>query len=80
MSGWDVSFGPRLGLETRLVVAKETVRSLLFRIQEIEGSVQLGENEKLSEIKKIKEEMIKVGMEIDNIKKEITLLNTYHVN
>ncbi len=74
------STGNRLTLETRLVVAKETVRSLLFRIQEIEQSVQLGENEKLSEIKKIKEEMIKVGTEIDNIKKEITLVNTYHVN
>lgn len=80
MSAWSFSFGPRVILETRLVVAKETVRSLLFRIQEIEGSVQLGDNEKLSEIKKIKEEMIKVGTEIDNIKKEITLLNTYHVN
>ena len=80
MSAWDFSFGPRISLETRLVVAKETVRSLLFRIQEIEQSAQLGVNEKLSEIKKIKEEMIKVGTEIDNIKKEITLLNTFHVN
>jgi hypothetical protein len=80
MNTWSLGSGRRSNLESRLVVAKETVRSLLFRIQEIEVATQLSDNEKLSKIKMIKEEMIKVGMEIDNIKKEITLLNTYHVN
>jgi len=80
MNSWSTGFGRRGTLETRLVVAKETVRSLLFRIHEIEMSAQLSDNEKLSKIKIIKDEMIKVGTEIDNIKKEINFLNSYSVN
>lgn len=71
---------PRMTLQIRMVTARETVRSLLFRIQEIETSTQLSDNEKLFEIKKIKTEMKEVGTEIDNINREITLLSTYHVN
>lgn len=37
-------------------------------------------NEKLTEIKKIKEEITKVGTEIDSIKQEITLLSAYNIN
>ena len=79
MSLWNDN-GRRSNLETRLVVAKETIRSLLYAVSKIEHNAQLTDNEKLSEIKKIKEEMTKVGTEIDSIKKEITLLNNYHVN
>ena len=70
----------RVNLQSRMVVAKETVRSLLLRISEIEASTQLSVIEKLSEIKKIQEEMTKVGTEIDSIKKEITLLDTPYLN
>lgn len=80
MTAWSPSHGSRMALKIRLVTAKETARSLLFRIQEIEKKDNAGLIEKLSEIKMIKEEISKVGMEIDSIKKEITLLNNYHVN
>lgn len=80
MTSWSPSHGPRLALEIRLVTAKETARSLLFRIQEIEKSDNATIIEKISEIKMIKEEISKVGTEIDSIKKEITLLNNYHLN
>jgi len=70
----------RITLNARLVVAKHTVQNLLQQIKEIEGNAQTDVNEKLSQIKNIREEITKVGTEIDNIKKEITLLNAYSVN
>lgn len=70
----------RITLNARLVVAKHTVQNLLQQIKEIESNVQTDVNEKLSQIKKIREEITKVGTEIDSIKKEITLLNAYSVN
>lgn len=70
----------KISLNARLVVAKHTVQNLLQQIKQIESDVQTDVNEKLSQIKKIKEEIAKVGTEIDSIKKEITLLNAYSVN
>lgn len=70
----------RITLEARLMVATHTVRSLLDRISEIEADTQTGANEKLFEIKKIQEEITKVGTEIDSIKREITLLRTHSLN
>lgn len=70
----------RSGLHARLVVAMHTVRSLLGRIQEIEDDTETSANEKLSEIKKIRDEITKVGTEIDSIKREITLLTAYSLN
>lgn len=70
----------RITLNARLVVAKHTALNLLTQIKEIESDAQASDNEKLSRIKKIKEEILKVGTEIDSIKREITLLNTYNVN
>lgn len=80
MSPRDTNLGPRMALEIRLVTAKETARSLLFRIQEIEKTNNAQLIEKISEIKMIREEISKVGTEIDSIKKEITLLNNHHLN
>lgn len=77
MSANDVR---RITLNARLVVAKHTVQNLLQQIKEIEGNTQTDVNEKLSQIKMIRDEITKVGTEIDNIKKEITLLNAYSVN
>lgn len=77
MSANDVR---RITLNARLVVAKHTVQNLLQQIKEIEGNAQTDVNEKLSQIKMIRDEITKVGTEIDNIKKEITLLNAYSVN
>ena len=70
----------RSGLHARLGVAMHTVRSLLGRIQEIEDDTETSANEKLSEIKKIRDEITKVGTEIDSIKREITLLTAYSLN
>lgn len=70
----------KTSLQTRLVVATHTVRSLLTRIKEIENNVQASDNEKLLQIKKIRDEIAKVGTEIDSIKKEFTLLNSYSLN
>lgn len=76
----SINLSRQVYLQGRMLVAKETVRSLLSRISQIEADTQLSVIEKLSEIKKIQEEMTKVGTEIDSIKKEITLLNTYYIN
>lgn len=69
-----------IDLTARMVVARHTLKNLISQIKEIEGDAQADVNVKLSQIKKIKEEITKVGMEIDSIKKEIKLLNSYSVN
>jgi hypothetical protein len=70
----------RTTLQARLVVATHTVRSLIFQIKDIENNAQASDNEKLSQIKKIREEIAKVGTEIDSIKKEFIILNSYSLN
>lgn len=70
----------RTALNARLLVATHTVRSLLDQIKEIETDTISSPIDKLSKIKKIRDEINKVGMEIDSIKREITLLNKYSVN
>jgi ribosomal protein L29 len=53
---------------------------LLDQIQEIEADVKTSDKEKFSQIKKIREEIAKVGTEIDNLKSDIMILNTHRVN
>lgn len=72
--------GRRTTLVAKLLIASHTVRDLIAKIKEIEADTQTPSNEKLSEIKKIKEEITKVGTEIDSIKQEITLLSAYNIN
>jgi hypothetical protein len=67
-------------LGARLSIAIGTVKMLMQKIREIEADAQTPAIQKLFEIKKIKEELSKVGEEIDSIKREITLLNEYRVN
>ena len=69
-----------LYLQLHLLEALDTVNNLLRQIKEIEANVQMPAIEKLSEIKKIRGELNKVGTEIDNIKKEIKLLSTNLLN
>lgn len=64
----------------KLLIATHTVRDLISKIKEIEVNEIMPSNEKLTEIKKIKEEITKVGTEIDSIKQEITLLSAYNIN
>lgn len=70
----------RDGLAAKMLVASFTVRDLLAKISVLEKTTELSLNEKLEQIKIIKEEITKVGVEIDSIKREITLLNAYSVN
>lgn len=70
----------QVSLNAKLVVCTHTIKSLLRQIKEIEGDLQMSVNEKFSKIKMIKEELTKVGTEIDTVKKELTLLNTYNIN
>jgi hypothetical protein len=67
-------------LTNRMVIASHLVKSLLSQIKEIETNEKTSANEKLSQIKKIREEISKVGTEIDSVKNEINLLTTYNVN
>ncbi len=67
-------------LSANMLACSYTVKNLLARIYALEEDTQVSVEEKLSQIKKIREEITKVGMEIDSIKKEITLLNSYNVN
>ena len=69
-----------LYLQLHLLEALDTVNNLLRQIKEIEANSQMPAIEKLSEIKKIRAELNKVGTEIDNIKKEIKLLSTNLLN
>jgi type I restriction-modification system DNA methylase subunit len=67
-------------LAAKMLVCSYIVRGLLDKIRTLEANTDVPFAEKISEIKKIKEEMTKVGTEIDSIKKEITLLKSYSVN
>lgn len=67
-------------LAIKMLLASYTVKDLLSKIAALEVDEELSLNEKFSQIKMIREEMTKVGTEIDNIKREFTLLNAYSVN
>lgn len=67
-------------LATKMLVCSYIVRGLLDKIRTLETATEVSLEEKFSQIKKIKEEITKVGTEIDSIKKEITLLKSYSVN
>lgn len=64
----------------KLLIAADTIKQLLVQIQKIEDDVKTPDIEKLSQIKKIREEITKVGTEIDMLEKELILLNTHCVN
>ena len=70
----------RIQLSSNMLACKYTVKKLLRRIFDLELDTETSTEEKMSEIKKIKDEMTKVGAEIDKIKKEIRLLGNYNVN
>lgn len=80
MSFGEQTVNVRMNLHARMIIARETLRSLRLQIQQIETSTQTPTNEKVLEITKIQSEISKVGMEIDSIKKEITIMNSYRLN
>jgi hypothetical protein len=67
-------------LATKMLIASYTVRDLLSKISALETNQELSLNEKLEQIKIIKDEITKVGTEIDSIKREIKLLSEYSIN
>lgn len=67
-------------LAAKMLTCSWTVRELLTQIAALENNTELSMNEKIAQIKIIKDEITKVGTEIASIKKEITLLNAYSVN
>ena len=70
----------KISLSAKLLVCTHTVRDLITQIKKIEDDAQAPVNEKLSKIKIIREEITKVGAEIDKLKNEIKLLRAYSIN
>lgn len=61
-------------------MASCTVKELLLKISEIELNYEISTIEKISLIKNIREELTKVNIEVDDIKKEIIIINTHYIN
>ena len=75
-----ISTPKREALTAKIKEGVLTLKGLLEQIKAIEKDNVTSVNEKLSQIKKIQEEITKVGTEIDSIKKEIMLLTDYSIN
>jgi len=67
-------------LNIRLTVAYQTVKDLTVELDGIEADTKTPAIERLSQIKKIRAKLDKVGAEIDNIKKSIKLLVEHSIN
>jgi hypothetical protein len=70
----------KIELLTQMFVCREIIKDLLLEISALETDKEMSSESKLSEIKKIREQLSKVGTEIDNLKKEIKLLTTCDIN
>ncbi len=70
----------KIQLTIKMKVCLHTLKSLLREIKAVEADTQSPINDRVLQIKKIQEELSKVGTEIDNIKKEIKLIHTYSLN
>lgn len=67
-------------LAARMMVCSYTMKELIVKIGDLEKDTQLSNEEKFEEIKNIRLEISKVGTEIDSLKKEIKLLESYSIN
>ncbi len=67
-------------IATKMLACKNTVKTLLDKIKTLETNTQFTTEEKIPKIQKIRQELTKVGTEIDNLKKEINLINAYKIN
>lgn len=67
-------------LQAKLIIYKDDIRLLLKRLDDIEQDTQTTNENKLAEVKKIREEMSKISKEIDKIRQDITLLDVHKVN
>lgn len=66
-------------LVAKLLVCQRTLKSLLSELVDI-GEDNESAMYKFAKIKMIREEINKVGMEIDNIKQEVMLLDKRNIN
>lgn len=68
----------------RITNCKYKLKTLMLRIDEALAAIEEKSNvdriAQISEIKIIRQDIAKVNQEIDNIKKEINLLNGYQLN
>lgn len=69
-----------IDLSAKMLVCSSAVSRLLKRIDILEADSQISKEDKLDKIKKIREEITKVSVEIDNIKKEIKLAHVININ
>lgn len=67
-------------LSSDMLACRYTVKKLLRRIFDLELDTETSSEDKMPEIKKIKDEMMKVGEDIAKINQEIRLLRDYNVN
>jgi hypothetical protein len=58
-------------LAAQMMVCTYTVKQLIFKIGDLEKDTELSNEEKFEQIKNIKLEISKVGVEIDIIKKRL---------
>ena len=70
----------KIDLITRMFMCRQIIKDLLAEISVLEADKEMSSESKLSEIKKIREELSKVGTEIDNLKKELKLITTCDIN
>lgn len=64
----------------KLVICQLKLERLLEQIKKIGGNEEMSESDKISQIKIIKAEIDKIGLEIDSIKKEINLSKINNIN
>ena len=70
----------RVQLSAKMLVCSYTVSDLLNKIRMLEEDTKMPLPDKLVEIKKIRNEIEKVGTEIDGIKRSLRLLEMYNIN
>lgn len=67
-------------LNARLKAYVYILKEYLGQIKCIENDKETATSDKLLQIKKIRDELSKVGTEIDSIKKEIKIVQTHKLN
>jgi len=67
-------------LAIQLQLYSNILKDLLNQIKCIENDNQTSNNDKFLQMKKIRDELSKVGTEIDSIKKEIKIVHTQNLN
>lgn len=74
-----MSDAKKTNIFAKMVTYNQTLKNLLRQIQEIEDDKFGSVTARKSKLKKIKEEITKVGTEIDIARKELTLTD-YNIN